>query len=57
MDSVPSVISSSPAIMRRSVDFPAAGGADEDHELALVHREVDALHDLHGAVAFRTPLS
>ena len=28
----------------------AAGGADEDHELLVVHVEIDALDDLGGAV-------
>ena len=38
---VPAVISSSPAIMRSSVDLPQPGRADQHDELAVVDREVD----------------
>ena len=30
--------------------FPAAGGTDEHHELAICNREIDTMNDRHGAV-------
>ena len=39
----PAVMSSRPAIMRSSVRLAAAGRADQDDELAVVDREVDAV--------------
>ena len=47
----PEVISSSPAIMRSKRRLAAARRADEDHELAVVDVEVDALDDLDVAEA------
>ena len=43
------MISSSPAIMRSSVDLPQPEGPTNDDELAIGDVEVDALDDLHGA--------
>ena len=47
----PAVISSSPAIMRSSVDLPQPDGPTKTHELAVVDLEVDALDDLDVAEA------
>jgi hypothetical protein len=51
MCSSPSVMVSSPAIMRSSGGLAAARRADEDQELAVAHLQVDALDDVHVAVA------
>ena len=45
IEMVPSVISSSPAIIRRAVDLPQPGGPDEDHELVVPDVEVEPLDD------------
>ena len=44
--SSPSVMSSSPAIIRSAVDLPQPDGPDEDHELAVLDLEVDVLDGL-----------
>ncbi len=48
----PSLMSSSPAIIRSSVDLAATRGADQHHELARAHLEVDAMHHLEAAIGF-----
>ena len=48
---LPPLTSSSPAISRSRVDLPARG-ADEDHELLVVHLKVDALDDVEAFEAF-----
>ena len=51
----PPVTSSSPAIMRSSVDLPQPGRADQHDELAVLDGEVDAVqHRVTAPKALRT---
>ena len=43
IETAPAVTSSSPAIIRSSVDLPHPDGPDEHHELAVGHLERDVV--------------
>jgi len=53
----PALVSSSPAIMRNSVDLPQPDGPTKNDELAVADVDVDAVDDLHGAEEFLVPRS